>query len=104
MVKRSETHHTRITIAIAAERTGLAAERIRHYMRRRLVEGALSEAELAKLRRIRRLSELGVNLAGIEIILRMRQRILELQEELGRLGSTESEGAGQAPIRESPPP
>ena len=38
-----------------------------------------------ELRRIRRLTDLGVNLAGAEIILRMRRRIEELQIEIARL-------------------
>ena len=45
------------------------------------VREALTEADLTRLRRIRRLTDLGVNLAGVEIILRMRRRIEELQSE-----------------------
>jgi len=45
----------------------------------------LTEAELAELRRIRRLTDLGVNLAGVEIILNMRRQIEALQAEVARL-------------------
>jgi MerR family transcriptional regulator/heat shock protein HspR len=84
MDERPNARRTEITLTVAAQRTGLSVRRIRAYMRRALVSQELTEAELARLRRIRRLSELGVNLAGIEVILRMRRQILELQEQLQR--------------------
>jgi MerR family transcriptional regulator/heat shock protein HspR len=44
-----------------------------------------SEEDIALLRRIRRLHrDLGVNLAGIEIILRLSAQLEALQRELGR--------------------
>jgi DNA-binding transcriptional MerR regulator len=54
-------------------------------MRRKLVSDVLTEAELARLRRIRRLTELGINLAGIQVILKMRRRIEALQAKVARL-------------------
>ncbi|OQY20512.1 MAG: MerR family DNA-binding transcriptional regulator [Chloroflexi bacterium] len=83
MTGREQT--TCITIAVASRRTGLAPRTVRRYIRRQLVSQTLTEAELAELRRIRRLTALGVNLAGVEIILRMRRRIEELQAEVERL-------------------
>jgi MerR family transcriptional regulator/heat shock protein HspR len=74
-----------ITVTAAARRCGVAPYTVRRYIRRGLVSETLTEAELAELRRIRRLTLLGVNLAGVEIILRMRQQIEELQAEMGRL-------------------
>lgn len=42
-----------------------------------------SEEEIAQLRRIRRLqSDLGINLAGVEVIVRLLKRIEALQHEL----------------------
>jgi MerR family transcriptional regulator/heat shock protein HspR len=83
----------RITIIVAARRTGLSTRTVRRYIQRGLVSEVLTEADLTRLRRIRRLTDLGVNLAGVEIILRMRRRIEELQskaKELERhLGSYE---------------
>jgi MerR family transcriptional regulator/heat shock protein HspR len=76
---------TRITIAVASRRTGLSTRRIRSYIRRKLVDDVLTEAELARLRRIRRLCELGINLAGIQVILQMRRRIEELQAKVAQL-------------------
>lgn len=79
---REETH---ITIKIAAQRTGLHPRIVRRCIRWGLVSQVLTEAELVELRRIRRLSSLGINLAGIDVILRMRQRIQALQAEIERL-------------------
>lgn len=75
---------TYITISIAVQRTGLSPRMVQECLARQLVSEPLTQAELAELRRIRRLQELGVNLAGIEIILHMRRRIQALQEELNR--------------------
>jgi DNA-binding transcriptional MerR regulator len=58
---------------------------VRHCVEVGLVNERLAERDLAELRRVRRLNALGVNLPGIEIILRMRRRIEALQAELTRL-------------------
>ncbi len=75
----------RITISVAARRTGLETKVVRHFVEVGVVSQELTEAELAELRRIRRLTELGVNRAGVEIILRMRRRIEALQAKLAQL-------------------
>jgi MerR family transcriptional regulator/heat shock protein HspR len=80
---RGET--TYVTVAVAARRCGIAPCTVRRYIRRGLVSKTLTEVELAELRRIRRLTGLGVNLSGVEIILRMRRQIEELQNEMNRL-------------------
>jgi DNA-binding transcriptional MerR regulator len=49
-----------------------------------MVTEPFSDQDLARLRRVRRLRELGVNMQGIEVILHMRQRIELLQAELER--------------------
>jgi pyruvate/2-oxoglutarate dehydrogenase complex dihydrolipoamide acyltransferase (E2) component len=87
MAERTGSEHAQIAIAVAAERTGLSVSIVRRCIRLQLVGQTLTEAELARLRRIRRLKELGVNLAGIEIILRMRRQIKDLQVQLERLES-----------------
>jgi MerR family transcriptional regulator/heat shock protein HspR len=76
---------TRITITVAARRTGVATCTMRRYIRRGLASELLTDDDLTELRRIRRLTDLGVNLAGVEIILRMRRQIEELQAEVARL-------------------
>jgi hypothetical protein len=58
---------------------------VRRYIRFGLVDGVLTYEQLATLRRVQRLRGLGVNLAGVDIILRMRRRIEELQAEVERL-------------------
>jgi hypothetical protein len=70
------------SIEIAARRTGLEPRVIRHCVRVGLVAQSLTDDDLADLRRVRRLAELEVNLAGAEIIIRMRRRIVALQSEL----------------------
>jgi hypothetical protein len=75
---------TYISISVAVRRTGLAQPVVQECLERRLIREPLTEADLAELRRIRRLQELGVNLPSIEIILHMRQRIQALQAELDR--------------------
>ena len=79
----SRRHQERITITV--RRTGLSDGYIRKCIQRSLVSETLSDADLSELRRIRRLQELGVNLPGIEVILRMRQRIRALQAQMERL-------------------
>lgn len=74
-----------MTIDAAARRTGLESHTIHHCVRIGLVSDSLTEEDLVELRRVRRLTELEVNLAGVEIILRMRRHIVELQAELAHL-------------------
>jgi len=70
------------TIAIAAQESGLSVRVVQHCIREGLVGMDLGEAELERLRRIRRLRALGVNLHGVAIILRMRRQIESLQAQL----------------------
>lgn len=74
-----------ITIRTAVRQTGLSDHYVRECIHRRLVCEPLDFDDLVELRRIRRLQELGVNMAGIEVILRMRQQIRALQAEMDRL-------------------
>jgi MerR family transcriptional regulator/heat shock protein HspR len=79
------TNRTKITIAVAAQQTGLSPRTVRRYIRRGLIGETLTEDELFVLRRIRRLTDLGVNLSGVEVILHMRHQIEALQAELAWL-------------------
>jgi|GEM_PF-1058397 len=79
MTKRDSTC---ITIRIAAQRAGLSPRTVQRYVRRRLVSETLTEADMIELRRIRRLTDLGINLAGVEAILRLRSRIEALQAQV----------------------
>ena len=83
MTERNQTAH--ITVTVAARRTDVEPRVVRHCVQLGLVSERLTEADLVELRRVRRLTNLGVNLAGVEIILRMRRQIEELQAEMERL-------------------
>jgi MerR family transcriptional regulator/heat shock protein HspR len=81
-------------ISVAARMVGMHAQTLRYYERAGIIEPSRSRgrirlyspADIARLRQIQRLiTELGVNLAGAEIILRLNDRIREMDEEMGRL-------------------
>lgn len=76
-------------ISVAAEILGTQPYTLRYYERVGIIKPTrsrgnvrlYSESDIAILRRAMSLmSDLGVNLAGVEIILRMSQQILELQQ------------------------
>ena len=81
-------------ISVAARMVGMHAQTLRYYERAGIIEPSRSRgrirlyspADIARLRQIQRLiTDLGVNLAGAEIILRLNDRIREMDEEMGRL-------------------
>jgi DNA-binding transcriptional MerR regulator len=83
----------RVTLEVLAEQTGVHPHRIYDYIEFGLLEPAERRHEqiyfeagaLLRLRCIERLRrDLGVNLAGIAIILDMRDRLMRLQRELER--------------------
>jgi MerR family transcriptional regulator/heat shock protein HspR len=83
-------------ISVAARLVGVQVHTLRYYERIGVVEPSrspgnmrlYSERDIALLRRVRSLMEdLGINLAGIEVIMRMSQRLAELQNEVERLES-----------------
>jgi hypothetical protein len=78
---QEERIYTRVSTA--TRHTGLSVEIIQECVTRRLVEEPLTDRDLAILRRVRRLRDLGVNMAGIEVILHMRRRIEVLREQAG---------------------
>ncbi len=76
------------------EATGVSRRALRMYVEAGLVEPAAREGRsplfdeqaLETVRRIRRIREdLGVNLAGIQVILEMRRKIEELQQSLDEM-------------------
>lgn len=83
-----EDFKPRYVISVAAEMLDARAYTLRYYERVGIIKPArsrgnirlYSERDLALLRRVRTLVEdLGVNLAGIEVILRMSQQIAQLK-------------------------
>jgi MerR family transcriptional regulator/heat shock protein HspR len=81
-------------ISIAARMVGMHAQTLRQYERVGLVEPRrtrgnirmYSPADVARLRQVQRLiNDLGVNLAGVEVILRMGERMQAMEREMQAL-------------------
>ncbi|MFN7162039.1 MAG: heat shock protein transcriptional repressor HspR [Fimbriimonadales bacterium] len=81
-------------ISVAARMCGLHPQTLRLYERLGLIQPhrvgnskrLYSEADIARLRRIQRLTQqLGVNLAGVEIILRLLERIEQMNNEMAEV-------------------
>ncbi len=68
-----------------ARQMEVSVEVVEHCYEANLVQHPTSETDLAELRRARRLQLLEVNPPGIEIILRMRRRMIEMQREMAAL-------------------
>jgi MerR family transcriptional regulator/heat shock protein HspR len=77
-------------ISVAAKMVGLHPQTLRHYENQGLISPQRSQgnvrlyspADIDRLKQIVRLTdELGVNLAGVQIILDMRERLEQLQLE-----------------------
>ncbi len=91
-------------ISVAARMVGVQTHTLRYYERVGIIEPSrsrgnirlYSERDIVRLRRAKTLmDDMGVNLAGVEVIMRMMQQMLELQNhvqelesELDRLGQT----------------
>jgi MerR family transcriptional regulator/heat shock protein HspR len=84
----------RYVISIAARMVGVRTHTLRYYEKIGIVEPSrsrgnirlYSESDIAQLRRVKTLMEdLGVNLAGVEVIMRIMQRMVELQGQVQEL-------------------
>ncbi len=84
----------RYVISIAAEMLGTQTYTLRYYEKVGIIKPArsrgnirlYSDMDLALLQRVRTLMEdLGVNLAGVEVIMRMSQQIAQLQKTTDKL-------------------
>lgn len=81
-------------ISVAARMLGVQTQTLRYYERLGLIEPArtggnqrvFSRADIERVRRIRGfMDDLGVNLAGAEVILRLLDRLSESESEVRRL-------------------
>ena len=83
-------------ISVAARMLGVHQQTLRYYERAGLVVPSrsqgnrryYSERDLERLRRIKTMmDDMGMNLAGAEVVLRLTERIAELEAQLQRLAS-----------------
>jgi MerR family transcriptional regulator/heat shock protein HspR len=81
-------------ISVAARMLGVRTHTLRYYERIGLVEPSrtsgnvrlFSAGDIERLRRAQMLmDDLGVNLAGIDVILRMTDRIAEMEEKMAQM-------------------
>ncbi len=81
----------RYVISVAARIVGIETHTLRYYERIGLVQPYrsqgnvryYSEADIERLRQIKTLmSDLGINLAGVEVVIRMVEKMAELQQQI----------------------
>ncbi|MCZ6614233.1 MAG: MerR family transcriptional regulator [Chloroflexi bacterium] len=81
-------------ISVAARMIGVHAQTLRYYERAGLIEPSrsrgnrryYSELDLERLRRIKTLmDDMGMNLAGAEVVLRLTNRIQDLEQQVQHL-------------------
>lgn len=100
---RPDDTEPRYVISVAASILGVKTHNLRYYDRIGIIQPLrsrgnirlYSERDIARLRRVKTLMEdMGVNLAGVEVILRMLERMMELQERVEEM-ETKLEGMGK---------
>ena len=88
--ERNETE-PRYVISVAAKMLDMQTYTLRYYERVGIIEPRrsrgnvrlYSDQDIALLKRVKSLvDDMGINLPGVEVILRMMQRVVELQNEL----------------------
>lgn len=91
---KTPENEPRYVISVAAIMLGIQTHTLRYYERIGIIEPSrsagnirlYSESDIARLRRVKTLiEELGVNLAGVEVILNMVERMGELQQQIEEL-------------------
>jgi len=89
-----DENEPRYVISVAASILGVKTHNLRYYERIGIVRPSrsrgnirlYSEEDIARLRRVKTLmDDMGINLAGVEVILRMMQRMTALQERIEEL-------------------
>lgn len=97
-------------ISVAARMLGVQTQTLRYYEQIGLIEPArtsgnqrvFSRADIERVRRIRGFMEdLGVNLAGVEVILRLLDRLNESESEVSRLSEENAQLRGMLAQRRS---
>ena len=81
-------------ISVAARMVGMHAQSLRNYERLGLIQPSrsqgrvryYSQSDIERLRNIQRMmQDLGVNLAGVEVIMNMRETMARMEREMERL-------------------
>lgn len=92
----SEEHEPLYVISVAARLVGTQAHILRYYEKLGLISPRRSHgrfrlyspSDIERVRRIQRLmDDLGVNLAGVEVIMHMSERLAEMERRLRELES-----------------
>lgn len=90
----NEDREPRYVISIAARMLGIQSHTLRYYERIGILMPSrsrgnirlYSESDIAYIRQLKRLmDELGVNMAGVEVIMRMAERMSNLQKRVEEL-------------------
>ena len=81
-------------ISVAARKVGVRIQTLRYYERMGVIKPSrsrgntrlYSEGDIDRLQRIKSLTEdLGINLAGVEVVLRMAERMAEMQQRMDEM-------------------
>jgi MerR family transcriptional regulator/heat shock protein HspR len=92
----NEDQEPRYVISIAAKMIGVHAQTLRYYERMGLIEPSRSQGnirlysmrDIERVRQVKTLvNDLGVNLAGVEVILRLAERMAEMEQRIHQLES-----------------
>ena len=109
MVEHIDRDEPCFSISVVARIVKVHVQTLRYYERAGLVQPSrfggrnrlYSQNEIERLRQIKRLTEqLGLNLAGVEVMLRMADRMAQMEREIEALRQR-LEGDNQARIVES---
>jgi MerR family transcriptional regulator/heat shock protein HspR len=93
---RPEDNEPRYVISVAARMLGIQTHTLRYYEKIGIIEPSrsrgnirlYSDKDVAYLKQLKTLmSDLGINLAGVEVILRLAERLAELQRRIDELES-----------------
>ena len=93
MAQRNEPSRAVYVISVAAELAGVHPQTLRIYERKGLVDPArteggsrrYSDADINQLRRIQELTNEGLNLAGVKMVLELEETVAALRDQLARL-------------------
>jgi MerR family transcriptional regulator/heat shock protein HspR len=92
----NEDQEPRYVISVAARMIGVHAQTLRYYERMGLIEPSRSQGnirlysmrDIERVRQVKTLvNDLGVNLAGVEVILRLAERMAEMEQRIHQLES-----------------